>query len=300
MKGADVTIGSLLEGGFRLIKERPGAMLIWTLIQLAAAIGASYWMVAIIQGNIDALMSGASEQSVQTSSALQGLLVSLAGLVVSTIIYAAVQRAIIRPAEGGPGWLKLGMDEVRLFLLVLLYLIIFLIGMFIVLFVVGGFMAGAGPAAAWTIAIVLLAFGFLVVSYFGTKLSLTFPLTLKERAFAIGEGWNLTNGRFWTLYGAYFIIFLILLAIGLATTLALRPEYFSAVFRYGLNSPEAQMVSMQEYQELMSGSIGARTIIGWVVTAVQGTLGYALLGGAAATAVQQLTADEEGLSDTFS
>jgi len=30
-----VTIGSLIGGGFRLIRERPGAMLIWMLIQLA-------------------------------------------------------------------------------------------------------------------------------------------------------------------------------------------------------------------------------------------------------------------------
>ena len=36
--------------------------------------------------------------------------------------------AIIRPDEGGPGWLRLGMDEVRLFLLLLLYLIIFIVG----------------------------------------------------------------------------------------------------------------------------------------------------------------------------
>ena len=133
-----------------------------------------------------------------------------------------------------------------------------------------------------------------------SKVSLTFPLTLKEKAFAIGEGWSLTNGRFWTLYGAYFIIFLIIVAVGLATTVVVRPEYLSAMFQYGFNSPEAQQASLQEYQDLMSGSLSARTIIGWVLTAVQGALGSALLGGAAATAVQQLTADEEGLSETFS
>jgi hypothetical protein len=295
-----VTIGSLMEGGFRLIKERPGAMLIWTILQLAATIGASFWMVWIFQSTDEALMNGASVQSVQTSMTLQALLVTLAGLVVSTILYAAVQRAIIRPDEGGPGWLRLGMDEVRLFLLLLLYLIIFIVGLVIVTFLLGVFMAGGGRQAAWTVAIVLLVLGFIACSYFGTKVSLTFPLTLKEKAFAIGEGWSLTNGRFWTLYGAYFIIFLIIVAVGLATTVVVRPEYLSAMFHYGFNSPEAQQASLQEYQDLMSGSLSARTIIGWVLTAVQGALGSALLGGAAATAVQQLTADEEGLSETFS
>jgi hypothetical protein len=50
----------------------------------------------------------------------------------------------------------------------------------------------------------------------------------------------------------------------------------------------------------MSGTIDAQIIIGWVLTALQGTVGYALGGGAAATAVQQLTADQPGLSETFS
>ena len=37
-----MTISSLLEGGFRLIRERPGAMLIWTVVQLAVAIATSF------------------------------------------------------------------------------------------------------------------------------------------------------------------------------------------------------------------------------------------------------------------
>jgi hypothetical protein len=55
-----------------------------------------------------------------------------------------------------------------------------------------------------------------------------------------------------------------------------------------------------QFQRLAAGTIDAPIIIGWVLTAVQSAIGVALLGGAAATAVQQLTADEEGLSETFS
>src|SRR6185295_15832763 len=91
-KRADVTFGSLMEGGFRLIRERPGAMLIWTIIQLIATIATSFATMAILQGNFDALMGGESMQSVQLSGALQSMLVGLGGLVVSTILYAAVQR----------------------------------------------------------------------------------------------------------------------------------------------------------------------------------------------------------------
>ena len=292
-----MTIGSLMEGGFRVIRERPGAMLIWTVIALLAAIATSFVMMAIVQGNIDALMSGESVQSIQASTTVKSLLVSLAGLVVSTILNAAVQRAILRPDEGGPGWLRLGMDEVRLFLLVILYLIIFLVGFLVAGLIVGLFVAGAGAGA---VALVLVVLACIAGAYFGTRVSLSFPLTLKEQAFRIGEGWSLTRGRFWTLLGTYLIIFVILLVLGVVNLAVTQPEYLSAVFRYGFGSPEAQQASVDQYFRLTTGEIDAQLVIGWVLTGVQGAIGYALFSGAAATAVQQLTADEAGLSETFS
>lgn len=291
-----MTIGSLLEGGFRLIKERPGAMLIWMLIQLATTIATSLWMASLVQGLLDAALRGETLESVRMSFVMQSLLVGIAGTVVSTILYAAVQRAIIHPTEGGPAWLRLGMDEVRYFLLLFLYSIIFGIVGIVVFAILGAVLASAGAGGL----VVLVVLGFCAFSYFATKLSLSFPLTLKEGAFAIGGGWTLSNGRFWTLFGAYFIIFLILVVVGLASSFASDPEYLSAVARYGYSSPEADQASLLQFQKLAAGTIDAPIIIGWVLTAVQGAIGAALFGGAAATAVQQLTADEEGLVDTFS
>lgn len=292
-----MTFGSLLEGGFRLIRERPGAMLIWTVIQLVVAIGTSFWMASLFQAHFDAALSGESLQSVQLSYAMQSMLVAFAGFAVSTVVYTAVQRAIIYPEEGGPGWLRLGMDELRFFLLILLYSLIFGVAVLVASLVLGIALVGAGPQIMSIMIIVLV---FIACSYFGTRLSLSFPLTLKQRKFAIGEGWHLSNGRFWTLYGAYFIIFLILLAIGVASSLVADPDYLSAAFQYGFNSPEADRASLLQFQKLAAGTVDAPIIIGWVLTAIQGAIGTALLGGAAATAVQQLTADEAGLSDTFS
>jgi len=296
-----VTVGSLLEGGFRLVKERPGAMLIWTIIQLAATIGTSIWMAANVQGLIDAAMRGeASLESLQTSFFLQSMLVGIVGAIVSTILYAAVQRAIIRPTEGGPGWLRLGMDEIRYFLLLVLYGIIFGVVIIVLGIFLGLFMAGAGAGGSTSMQLVLIILGFIACSYFGTKLSLSFPLTMKEQTFAIGDGWRLSDGRFWTLYAAYFIVFLVLLALGIATSFVTEPDYLSAAFRYGFNSPEADLASLAQFQKIAAGTIDAPIIIGWVLAGLQGAIGAAMLGGAAATAVQELTADEEGLSETFS
>lgn len=292
-----MTIGSLMEGGFRLIRERPGAMLIWTVIQLIAAIAASFAMMAILQGGVDARFSGDTAESVQTTVVVESLLVGLLGLLVNTILYAAVQRAIIRPDEGGPGWLKFGMDEIRFILLLLLFGLIFVVLALILGLFLGIFLVSAGAAAA---ALVMYIVGIIGGAMFATKLSLIFPLTLKERAFAIGDGLSLTRGRFWTLFGAYVITFVIMLVIGIASLAVTQPEYLSAILQHGFGSFEAQQASLLEYQKLMPGTIDAPIIIGWVLAALQGAIGCALWGGAAATAVQQLTADEAGLSETFS
>ena len=292
-----MTIGSLLHGGFRLIRERPGAMLIWTLIQLAVAIASSFGAMWILQGSVDAMLGGASQETVQLNAALQYLLLGMAGLVVSTILYAAVQRAVLRPDEGGPGWLKLGMDEVRLFLVFLLCLLIFLVSLLVVGLFLGAILARAGPGAA---VIGIYVVGGIAGALFGTKVSLIFPLTLKRGAFAIGEGTSLTRGHFWTLLGTYLIIFLILLILGIVNVAVTQPEYLSAVFQYGFGSEEVQQASLLETQKLISGTIDAPVIIGWLLTAIEGAIGCALWGGVAATAVQQLTADEPGLSETFS
>lgn len=292
-----MTISSLLEGGFRLIRERPGAMLIWMVIQLVAAVATSFGTAAILQGGVDATLGGDSAQSVQLTAALQYLLLGLAGLVVSTILYAAVQRAILRPDEGGPGWLKLGMDEVRLFLILLLFLFIFLVSALVVGLFLVRVLAGAGPEVATLVTYLVVG---VAGAFFATKVSLTFPLTLKRGAFAIGAGTSLTRGRFWTLFGTYLIIFMILLILGIANVAVTQQEYLAAIFQHGFGSFEEQQASLLEYQKIMSGTIDAPVIIGWLLSAVEGAVGCALWGGAAATAVQQLTADETGLRETFS
>jgi hypothetical protein len=294
--GIAVTIGSLLEGGFRIVRERGGALLIWTIIQLAGTVASSFAIAALLRRNLDSLMNGVSADSAQSSYTLQAALVGLAGLAIGTVFYAAAQRVVLRPMEGGPGWLKLGMDEVRLFLLMLLYIVGFVIMVFVLALIAGIFFGWSEDA----LSIALVVLGFVVAASFGTRVSLTFPLTLKRQAFAVTDGWKLTKGHFWTLFVTFFIIFLMLLAVSVLTTVATEPGYVSAIARYGFLSPEAEQASMAQYGRLMAGTVDAPIVINWVLIAIQGVIGYALIGGAAATAVQQLTGAEEGLSETFS
>lgn len=290
-----MTVGSLLEGGFRILRERGGALLIWTVIQLVVTVATGFAMAALLRGSMEAVIGGASPESAQLSYALQILLLGLAGLVVSTVLYTAAQRVVLRPIEGGPAWLKLGMDEVRLFLLALLYIVLFSVAFGILGAIIGAYSETGGTLPAIFAVLTLIATAFL-----GTKVSLTFPLTLQRKAFAVTDGMNLTKGHFWTLFLAYLIIILGLTVLSVLIMLVTQPEYISAIAQYGFLSPEAEQASLAQYERLMAGTLDAPIIINWALTAIQGAVTYALFGGAAATAVQQLTADKEGLTETFS
>jgi hypothetical protein len=296
-----VTVGMLLNGAFRIVRERGGAMLIWTVVQLIALVAADFATAALMQNNIEAMFAGAEPIDAQMAYLLQTVPVFLAGLAVSTVLYAAAQRVVIHPTEGGPGWLKLGMDEVRLFVLTLLFLFVFVAGFLILSLFLNVLVttAGAGEGAG-AVQLVLVILGVVACAWLGTRFSLTFPLTLKQKAFALDDGWRLTRGHFWTLFATFLIIALILFAAGLATVLLTEADYIAAVSQYGLGSAEAELASMRHFQMLTQGEVDASIIVKWVLGAIQGAIGYALIGGAAATAVQQLTTDEERLSETFS
>ncbi len=290
-----MTVGSLLEGGFRLIRERGGALLIWTVIQLAVTVATGFAMATLLRGNIDAVISGASPESAQLTYALQVSLLGLAGLMVSTIIYAAAQRAVLRPNEGGPGWLKLGMDEVRLFLLVLLYTVVFSIAFGILGAIIGAYTETGGALLTIFTLLTIVAAAAL-----GTKVSLTFPLTLKRKAFAVTDGMKLTKGHYWTLFLAFLVITLGLTVFSAAILAITQPEYISAIAEYGFLSAEAEQASLAPYERLMAGTVDAQIVINWALTAIQGAITYALFGGVAATAVQYLDGAEQGLTETFS
>lgn len=294
-----MTVGSIVTGGFRLVWERPGALLVWFVVQFGLAVATSYAMLGIYEQQNAAALAGATQAELDMAYLWRSVPMGVVALVVSSILYAAAQRAVLRPREGGPGGLRLGMDEVRLFLLAALYMLVSIVALVLLGFamVLFGWGAGAGTRAAATI--MFLAIVAVLGSYFAVKLSLTFPMTLLRRRFAVDEGWRLTNGHFWTLFGAFLILFVILLVAGLATLAATEWDYVSAALRYGSDSESAAFAVEREMLKLRDFGPDLDIVLKWALTAAQGALAFALLGGATATAALELTADEEGLGETF-
>lgn len=288
-----MNVGSILEGALSLIKERPGAVAVWGLIYLATDVVLGFGTSALLGANIDAI------------GALSLILVlNFVLFLVVMVLYTAVQRAVLRPGERGFASLRLGMDEVRAILLMIFYVVLLYVGLIflgvVMVLLVGATASTGSLATVWLMFVLQFIALLCLLTWFYVKLSLSFPLTLLRRRFVMGEAWSLSRGRFWTLFGAYFVIFVIMFVLSAVVGLLTQQEYFSAILQGGFNSESAQQAAVRQYDRLSAGGIDGMTMLNWVLSAALGTIGLTLLGGATATAARELSGDVEGLTDTFS
>jgi hypothetical protein len=289
-----MTVGSLLEGALALLKARPGSLAIWGLINLATTIGMAYATMLVVDAQV---MAGADASGAAIGSLL---LAYLAVSAISTMVYTAALRVALRPGAHGLASLRLGMDEVRQFLLALLYLIAFGIALLVIAMVLAVFVRDRsalvdGSSTAW----LLYILAFVAIAFFYTRVSLSFPLTLMRRRFVVGEAWQLTVGRFRTLLGAYAVIFAVMFGLSMLAGAATGQDFFYTLFQ-GPNSPDAQAAALRDYRLLRHDGPDAMMMLGWVLTAAVGTIGMTVWAGATATAARELSGDVDGLTETFS
>lgn len=297
------SVGSILGGAFGLLRERPGAVAIWCLLYIGASAAMALLMAPVAQ--MPPVPAGSDPQAgLAAIQAMFGrlLLLWLFLIVLLTVLYAAAQRAVLWPRESGFAYLRFGMDEVRLMALGLILVIAFIVLLFLLVILLVLFAAllalAAGPGAAIPLAILLYIVMLAIVVWLEVRLSLVFSLTLLRRRIIIGESWRLTRGRFWTLFGAYFVLVLIVIAMSLAAAMVTGWPYMDELMRNGFSPEAMQAAAQRQMQEQLAG-IGVMTVAGWIVSGLAGGITVALFGGAVATATRDLTGDVEGVADTF-
>ncbi len=107
--------------GFRLARRSPLTILIWalfyglmTVVMFAIAGGAMGNFMELAQG----METGGEPSEAEVMAFMSayfgflGLILPVS-LILGSVAYAAVNRAIVRPAESAFGYLRLGMDEVH-------------------------------------------------------------------------------------------------------------------------------------------------------------------------------------------
>jgi hypothetical protein len=208
--------------GFRITRENPKTFAIW--------VGATF-AVSVLSVIIDVLLPGSVREGLASISANETMTakqfidtlilispVLVLGLIVQSIMAAAVYRLIFRHDDTRFGYLRLGADEFRLMALSVIYIFLTIglmlaavAGVGIVVAVVS--LGGAAVATFATTAGVFAVIGIMV--YVLVRLSLAPVATFVERRLAIFESWGLTRGYFWPLLGAYVLALACIAVIGL-------------------------------------------------------------------------------------
>jgi hypothetical protein len=222
--------------GFRIVWERPLSVLAWAVLAFVFSLGQALF----ISVSAGAAFAKFSQLGVESASSEPALVLDLfrqvaptyavlliAWLVLYAVVYAAMNRAVLRPAESRLGYLRLAADELRqLGLFALLIALAF--GVYIAVFIAAFLMVvlfslavgQAGPALAIAILAPLV---FCAVVFLAVRLSLASPLTFATGRIDLAGAWRLTRGRFWPIFGAYliavalsFVVLIAVLAIALA------------------------------------------------------------------------------------
>jgi hypothetical protein len=298
--------GDLLNGGFEVIKRRPGSVLVWAAIRVVLGLVTLLLIapMAIHQfRDMASAAPGAGQfAAMQGMGAFQGLswLVSFGGYFVSAVILCGAFRVILRPDEPGFASLRLGWDELRIFgiIAVLAFAAPFAIMLFMLIVGLFGLLIGFAlqsvPVLQYLLIGVLVIAAFCAIAYAWVRISLIFPLTFLRQKIVVDEAWKLSGGRFWKLFLPYLVVSLILGVVSSILMIPMLMQFFAELpnLTAAGEDPEAVRQAMFEMLERMLGQpfgvLGIIVILSGLIQAIS----TALFGGIMATAAAGFLQDD--------
>jgi hypothetical protein len=222
--------------GFRVARRTPLTILIWA----AAYVVFTAVMFALVGGSFVTLMAAMTELQGVTNPTPQDfepLWAAYAGImwimplsfVFSAVMYTASLRVVLHPAEKGFGYMRLGMDEVRVLVVTLVLCVLAGIAGGVV-FGIAGVLAGLAGVAAGDagglIAFVLIVAAVVAFIWLAVRFSLALPITVAEKKFAIFDSWNVTKGRVWGLIGMTLIVIVMAIVVSILASIIILPLMF--------------------------------------------------------------------------
>ena len=220
--------------GFRIVAERPWAVAIWAVLQFVVSLA----LALLVATSAGPAFTKLSQMGLQTPTTDPTGVLALMGqvaptyfalLVVSLVLYAvlfaAMNRAVLRPDDRPFGYLRLGGDELRqlaLFVLLLAIGVGVYIALALVVITLGVvFSLLAGPGMALSLMVAILVPSFIAALLFvWVRLSLASPIAFDRHRIDLGAAWAMSRNRFWPMLGSYLIAFVLSIVV-LILTLAI-------------------------------------------------------------------------------
>jgi hypothetical protein len=281
---AEFSAGDTALTGFRIAWQHPKAVAVWAVLQMAVSLALTVF-VTLSAGPAFERMTTVGFQPNPDPAVLMGLMRQLAptyavlligSLVYYAVLYAAMNRAVLRPQADRFGYLRLASDELRqlgLFAIMALLgfglyiaLIILAVVVLSLLALVG--VGGIGAAGGLELLLVVPAV-VAVFIYVGVRFSLASPATFAAGRINLMASWTLTRGRFWRLFVTYAMAFGLSLVV-LALTLVIA-VLLAGVAGGGLPAAGA---SMQTDFSSLSAVLTPSRLVYLAVSAIGTALGW--------------------------
>ena len=239
--------------GFRVVRRHPMALIFWALFYAVMLVAA----LAMVGGSVIGLMNAAETLEASGATSPEAFMPALASymaifavvlpvsLIASAMIYAAVSRAVLRPTESAFGYLRLGMDEVRVLVVSIVLFIVFTVLMVVVFGIIGaviGMTAAVDMPALWLLVVLLVCAAIALFVWLAVRLSLAIPITMAERRIAIFDSFAVTKGRFWPLLGMALLAGVMSIVVSLLGSLVGMPLQLATGGLQGLSELEGESI----------------------------------------------------------
>ena len=289
--------GAILKEAFGLIAARPAAVAIWGLVYLAGSLAVGFAAGLATTGSLT--LYGADPymtQNTMASGGLVALVLIYAGmLLLGAVLMNAVFRAVLRPAEPSSVFMRLGRDELRTAGLIVLVAIVGFVAMVIaqllLMFFATAITFAAGGGVAAGLLNLALVIGFVcAVVWVEVRLSLLFSLSFALRRISVDAAWELTRGRFWTLFLAYLGVAAILFLLMVPLIWAMMGDYFVAIWQARGDPIAMEAAALQFARQQLEMPVGTRILLA-VAGGIIGAIGFALGPGVMASATRILLAE---------
>ena len=298
---AQFSISNAAFTGFGVVRHRPAAVAIWTVVQLVVS-GGVWVMLAMRFGpllhQISALSAAQSQDPAQLVALSHELLpldgyATLFSLIFYSMLFATMNRAVLHPEDDAFGYIRLGADEFRQLGLMVIFMLFGVVGAFVLVIVatIVAVALGGGSQATAEASIIVMPLFLSAVVFFTVRFSLASAQTFATKTINVFGSWALTKGRALPIFGAYLLAFCLLIVVTLLGAVVISAA------REAAGGQDMWDIIVGPQPASLASFISPARIIQLVLSAALGAISWPIMTTPAPTLYKAIVGDGAASSD---